>query len=81
MSKTKNIDIRLKQAEAKFTRANTAYVADPSKQAAYRKAKKDLAMVRQEHAEQRHVPLRPGDGQVKLKAVAAKAAAMKKENK
>ena len=79
MTRTKSIDIRLREAEAKFTRTVAAKDGTSKDVAAYRKAKTDLAMVRQEHAEQRHVPSRLGDGQVKLKAVAAKAVPMKKE--
>ena len=75
MSKTKTVDIRLKEAQSKFTRLKKT--SDGS--AAYRKAKTELAYARQAYAEQRRVPSKPGDGQAKIKAVAATAKANTKE--
>ena len=73
MTKTKPVDIRLREANARFTKAKAAVDGTPGRESAYQKAKKQLALVRQEHAEQRHVPSRPGDAQVKIEAVAATA--------
>ena len=74
MTKTKPADIRLKEAQVKFTRLKNE--ADGT--AAYRKAKTELAYARQAYAEQRRAPNRDGNGEVKLKAVAAKATPTKK---
>ena len=74
MTKTKPVDIRLKEASAKFTRLKKT--DDGS--AAYRKAKTELAYARQADAETRPAPGREGDGQATLKAVAAKATPTKK---
>jgi len=73
MTKAKMPDIRLREANAKFTKAKAAVDGTPARDSAYRKAKTDLAMARQAHAETRTVPNRDGDGGVKLKSVAAKA--------
>lgn len=73
MANTKPADIRLKEANAKFTRAKAAVVADPSKEKPYQKAKTELALARQAYAETRFAASRPGDGSVELKAVSLKA--------
>ena len=74
MSNTKPADIRLREAQVKFTRLKDE--ADGT--AAYRKAKTELAFARQAYAEQRRAPNRDGNGEVKLKAVAAKATPTRK---
>ena len=73
MTRAKQTDIVLAQASAKFTKAKAAVDGTAKAEAAYRKAKSELAFARQAHAETRTVPARPGDGQVRLKSVAAKA--------
>jgi len=74
MTKTKPADIRLKEAQVKFTRLKNE--ADGT--AAYRKAKTELAYARQAYAETRRASNRGGNGEVKLKAVAAKATPTRK---
>ena len=73
MANTKTTDIRLKEASVKFTKAKAAVDGTPAREAAYRKAKTELAVARQAHAETRTVPSRPGDASVKVKSVATKA--------
>ena len=80
MTKTKTVEIRLKEASARYTKAKANVDGTAKTEAAYQKAKKQLAVTRQAYAETRHVPTRAGDGKVTLKAVAAKAKPGKKGN-
>jgi hypothetical protein len=73
MGKAKMVDIRLKEAEAKFTKAKAAVDGTPKAEASYQKAKTALAMARQAYAVQRHVRTSDGNGQATLKAVSVAA--------
>lgn len=72
MTKTKPTDIRLREAQAKFTRAVAAVDGTPKAEATYQKSKKALAHARQAHAETRHVRTGDGDATVNLTSVAIK---------
>ena len=73
MSKTKSTDIRLNEASRKYTRCKGAVDGTPKAEAAYQKAKKELAMARQAHKESQHVSVREGDANVPIVAVAVRS--------
>ena len=73
MTKAKTTDIRLREAEAKFTRLKAAVDGSPKTEAAYQKAKKNLAYARQAYAEQRGTHVTGGDANVGLNSVAVKS--------
>ena len=73
MANTKPADIRLKEAQAKYTRLKAANDGSPKAEKAYRKAKTDLAMARQAYTETRFAPRRDVDGSAELAAVSLKA--------
>ena len=73
MTKTKPVDIKLKEAEAKFTKAKAAVDGSPKTESAYQKAKKNLAYARQAYAETRGTHVTGGDANVGLNSVAVKS--------
>jgi len=77
MTRTKTTDIKLKEAQAKYTKLKAANDGTAKAEKAYRKSKTDLAMARQAHAETKRAPNRPGDASAKLKSVATKAGVTK----
>jgi len=73
MSKTTQADIRLNEATRRYTRCKGAVDGTPLAEAAYQKAKKELALARQAHKDSRHVSVREGDANVPLQAVAIRS--------
>ena len=73
MTTTKPVDIKLKQASAKFTKAKAAVDGTPKTEKAYQKAKKQLALTRQAHAETRGTHATGVDATVAVKSVAVKS--------
>ena len=72
MTKTTPTDIALKQASVKFTKAKGNVDGTVKAEKAYQKAKKQLAMARQAHTEQRGTHVTGGDANVQVKAVATR---------
>ena len=72
MTKTTDTQIRLGQAQKKYTRLKAEVDGTAKTEKAYQKAKKDLAYARQAHAETRNTYARVGDATVAVKAVAAR---------
>lgn len=72
MTKTKSTDLKLREAQAKFTRAKAAVDGTVKAESAYQKAKKDLALARQAQAVTRGTHATGGDTNVSLNSVAVK---------
>jgi len=78
VTKTKTTDIKLREAQAKFTRLKSEHDGSAKTEKAYQKAKTALAMARQAHAETRPTrvsgPSRAsgGNGTATIEAVAVK---------
>ena len=71
----------LTKAQTKFTKAKAAVDGTPKAEAAYQKAKKDLALARQADAVTRQPNvLGNGDANAQTKAVAVKAGAKKRRS-
>jgi hypothetical protein len=66
-------DIKLKQAEAKFTKAKAALDGTPAKEKAYQKAKQSLAAARQAWRQQGRPRPQEGDSTATLTSLKAQA--------
>jgi hypothetical protein len=73
MTKAKQTDIKLAEAQAKFTKAKAAVDGTPKAEAAYQKAKKELALARQAYAVTRGTHTTGGDANVSVNSVAVKS--------
>ena len=72
MTKTTDTQIRLGQAEKKYTRLKAEVDGTAKTEKAYQKAKTELAFARQAHAVTRRHPHAIGNANVNIQAVAVK---------
>ena len=72
MTKTKTVDIRLAEANAKHTKAKAALDGTELAERRYRKANRDLWDARQAWRREQKTGTRPGDANVKAKALSVK---------